>query len=92
MTRSDETAEDLVFRALAFKALAFKALGTVVSLIVTDGAARAAAFAILGEELSTVDAACSRFRAGSELSQLNRQKPMARASRWVPSSHWPEPG
>src|ERR1019366_6601065 len=72
MTRSDETAEDLVFRALAFKALAFKALGTVVSLIVTDGAARAAAFAILGDELSTVDAACSRFRPDSELSQLNR--------------------
>jgi thiamine biosynthesis lipoprotein len=72
MTRSGETAEELVFRAVTFKALTFKALGTVVSLIVTDGAARAAAYTILVEELSAVDAACSRFRADSELSQLNR--------------------
>jgi thiamine biosynthesis lipoprotein len=67
MTLSGQTAEELVFRALTFKAL-----GTVVSLIVTDGDARAAAYTILGEELSAVDAACSRFRADSELSQLNR--------------------
>ncbi|MDX6391031.1 MAG: FAD:protein transferase [Streptosporangiaceae bacterium] len=77
MTRSGEAAEELAsrtleFKALTFKALTFKALGTVVSLIVTDGGARAAAYTILGEELSTVDAACSRFRADSELSQLNR--------------------
>ena len=67
MTRSAESADELVFRTPAVKAL-----GTVVSLIVTDGAARSAASAILGEELSVVDAACSRFRADSELSRLNR--------------------
>ncbi len=62
MTHSAEPAGELTFRAL----------GTVVSLIVLDEAARGAASAILGEELSAVDAACSRFRADSELSRLNR--------------------
>jgi FAD:protein FMN transferase len=62
MTSPGEAAEDLTFRAL----------GTVVSLIVADRAARAAASAILGQELSAVDAACSRFRADSDLSRLNR--------------------
>src|SRR5882757_3292792 len=62
MTRSGELAGELTFRAL----------GTVVSLIVVDDAARGAAYYILCEELSAVDAACSRFRADSELSRLNQ--------------------
>jgi len=62
MTGSGETADGLAFRAL----------GTVVSVLVVDERAREAASAILEEELSVVDAACSRFRADSELSQLNR--------------------
>lgn len=77
MTLAIGTTEDLTFKApeskaLEFKALEFKALGTVVSVIVTDDAARGAASAILREEVSAVDAACSRFRADSELSRLNR--------------------
>src|SRR6266851_3063264 len=62
MTGSGETADGLTFRAL----------GTVVSVLVVDEQAGEAASAILEEELSLVDAACSRFRADSELSQLNR--------------------
>ncbi|HEX9542157.1 MAG TPA: FAD:protein FMN transferase [Streptosporangiaceae bacterium] len=62
MTGSGETADGLTFRAL----------GTAVSVLVVDEQAGEAASAILEEELSLVDAACSRFRADSELSQLNR--------------------
>ena len=53
-------------------AVTFRALGTVVSVLVTEPRARDAAGAILGAELDAVDAACSRFRADSELSRLNR--------------------
>ena len=50
----------------------FPALGTVASVLVTDPGARDAAAAMLAAELSAIDAACSRFRADSELSRLNR--------------------
>jgi thiamine biosynthesis lipoprotein len=52
-------------------AVRVRALGTVASVLVTEPAARDAAGAILGAELAAVDAACSRFRADSELSRLN---------------------
>lgn len=48
------------------------ALGTTASVLVTDPRARATAAAMLAAELSAIDAACSRFRADSELSRLNR--------------------
>ena len=50
----------------------FRALGTVASVLITDAAARGTAAALLRSELAAVDAACSRFRADSELSRLNR--------------------
>ena len=52
--------------------MTFPALGTVASVLVTDPGARDAAAAMLAAELSAIDAACSRFRADSELSRLNR--------------------
>ena len=52
----------------------FPALGTVASVLVTDPGARDAAAAMLAAELSAIDAACSRFRADSELSALNRAR------------------
>jgi thiamine biosynthesis lipoprotein len=50
----------------------FPALGTVASVLVTDPGARDDAAAMLAAELAAIDAACSRFRADSELSRLNR--------------------
>jgi thiamine biosynthesis lipoprotein len=50
----------------------FPALGTTASVLVTDPRARDTAAAMLAAELSAIDAACSRFRADSELSRLNR--------------------
>ncbi len=50
----------------------FPALGTTASVLVTDPRARETAAAMLAAELSAIDAACSRFRADSELSRLNR--------------------
>ena len=46
--------------------------GTVARIVVTDPAALAGATALVREELAAVDAACSRFRAGSELSAAGR--------------------
>jgi thiamine biosynthesis lipoprotein len=47
------------------------ALGTTVEVIVTDAAALPAASLAVERELARVDAACSRFRADSELAALN---------------------
>ena len=47
------------------------ALGTTASVYVTEDAALDAARAAVEEELSAIDLACSRFRADSELEQLN---------------------
>jgi thiamine biosynthesis lipoprotein len=49
----------------------FSALGTTAVVCVTDPAALGEARALLERELSTVDAACSRFRADSQLAHLN---------------------
>ena len=53
-------------------ALTIKALGTFCSLLVTEPALLVPAKHILSGELATIDLACSRFRADSELSALNR--------------------
>jgi len=53
-------------------AVSFRAIGTVVSVLVTEPGRAAEAGAILRAELAGVDAACSRFRADSELSRLNK--------------------
>lgn len=50
---------------------AFPALGTTAELVVTDPARLAPAVAVLRAELAAVDAACSRFRADSEISRLH---------------------
>ncbi|MET8849137.1 FAD:protein FMN transferase [Amycolatopsis sp. NPDC004625] len=50
---------------------AFPALGTTAELVVTDPARLAPAVALLREELAAIDAACSRFRADSEISRLH---------------------
>jgi thiamine biosynthesis lipoprotein len=49
----------------------FPALGTTTVLLVADRAAARDAQAIVTAEIATVDLACSRFRADSELSRLN---------------------
>lgn len=46
--------------------------GTVARIVVTDPAELAAATALVRDELAAVDAACSRFRADSELSRAGR--------------------
>jgi thiamine biosynthesis lipoprotein len=51
---------------------AFAALGTSGAVLVTDRASLADARAIVEGELGAIDLACSRFRADSELSRLNR--------------------
>lgn len=51
----------------------FVAMGTENTVLVTDPGAMTAAMAIVKEEISAIDEACSRFRADSELSRLNRR-------------------
>jgi len=50
----------------------FPALGTTAEVVVTDPRRLAPAVAVLREELDAVDRACSRFRADSEISRLDR--------------------
>ncbi|MGW3965509.1 FAD:protein FMN transferase [Amycolatopsis sp. NPDC005003] len=50
---------------------AFPALGTTAELIVTNSTRLGEAAAVLREELAAIDAACSRFRADSEISRLH---------------------
>ncbi len=52
--------------------MALRAWGTTVLLVVTEPGARNRAEEILLAELAAVDAACSRFRADSEISRLHR--------------------
>jgi FAD:protein FMN transferase len=47
------------------------ALGTTVGLVVRDGGAHADARRAVEDELAAIDAACSRFRADSELTTVN---------------------
>jgi thiamine biosynthesis lipoprotein len=51
----------------------FRALGTSAGLAVTDPERLAVAEHVLRTELQAIDAACSRFRADSEISRLCRQ-------------------
>jgi thiamine biosynthesis lipoprotein len=51
--------------------VAMAALGTTAGLVVTDPAALATAEQVMVAELTAIDAACSRFRPDSELSQLH---------------------
>jgi thiamine biosynthesis lipoprotein len=50
----------------------FPALGTTATVLVTDPGVADVARQILEAELSALDAACSRFRADSELNRLNQ--------------------
>jgi thiamine biosynthesis lipoprotein ApbE len=52
-------------------AAAWRAIGTSVHLLVTDLRALAAARRMLTEDLAALDAACSRFRADSEIAALD---------------------
>jgi FAD:protein FMN transferase len=56
---------------VSLKSRSFPALGTTATLCVTDPEGLEDACAALEMELEAIDAACSRFRADSELSQLN---------------------
>ena len=49
----------------------WRALGTLVQLVVTDPAALPEARRLLEDDLAEVDAACSRFRADSEIRSLH---------------------
>lgn len=49
------------------------ALGTTALLAVTDPAALPTAGSVMRSELAAIDAACSRFRADSEISRLHEQ-------------------
>lgn len=51
--------------------VSFPALGTTAVLLVADPVGAGAALKVLRAELAAVDAACSRFRPDSELSQAN---------------------
>jgi thiamine biosynthesis lipoprotein len=53
--------------------VSFPALGTTAALVVTNVCRLADAERLLRDELSAVDAACSRFREDSELNRLHRQ-------------------
>lgn len=48
----------------------WKAIGTAIRIVVTDATRLGAARAMLADDLAVLDAACSRFRADSELIQL----------------------
>jgi thiamine biosynthesis lipoprotein len=61
--------------------VAFAALGTTAVLLVSDTAARSEAHLACERAVAQVDRACSRFRADSDLSSVNR-----RAGAWVPVS------
>lgn len=50
----------------------WRALGSTASVVVTDDAYIAPARAAVEDELARIDAACSRFRADSEITRLNR--------------------
>ena len=50
----------------------WRALGTLVQLVVTDPRALPEARRLLESDLAAVDAACSRFRADSEIRSLQQ--------------------
>lgn len=51
----------------------FEAMGTVNTVVVDDAAALPEALAMVKRQVRDIDEACSRFRADSELSRLNRR-------------------
>jgi FAD:protein FMN transferase len=51
----------------------FRALGTTAQVVVTDGRQLTAAAGLLRDRLAELDAACSRFRADSEISRLHER-------------------
>jgi FAD:protein FMN transferase len=53
-------------------ATGFPALGTTVRILVTDPAALAESRLVVEAEVDALDRACSRFRADSELAEVNR--------------------
>ena len=59
-------------------AVAWQAIGTSVHLLVTDLRALAPARHMLTEDLAALDAACSRFRADSEIVELDNAPPDGR--------------
>ncbi|HEX3589390.1 MAG TPA: FAD:protein FMN transferase [Pseudonocardiaceae bacterium] len=54
----------------AVPAVSFPALGTTAAVVVTDAGALDVAHRMLRAEVDAIDAACSRFRADSEISRL----------------------
>jgi thiamine biosynthesis lipoprotein ApbE len=67
--RAQDTAQDGAQDTAT--AASWRALGTLVHLVVTDPDALAGARRLLTDDLAEVDAACSRFRADSEIRALN---------------------
>ena len=67
----------------------WRALGTLVQLVVTDPEALAGARRLLTDDLADVDAACSRFRADSEICALHRRSYRQDSARcWPRPSRW----
>ena len=64
------TATDATDATDAEASASWRALGTLVQLVVTDPAALPEARRLLTHDLAAVDAACSRFRADSEIRSL----------------------
>ncbi len=60
--------------AMAIGTRTFRALGTFATLLVTNPDALVPAHDLLAAELAAMDAACSRFRASSELWQVNHAR------------------
>ena len=60
--------------AMAIGTRTFRALGTFATLLVTNPDALVPAHDLLAAELAAMDAACSRFRADSELWQVNHAR------------------
>jgi len=69
------TATDATDATDAEASASWRALGTLVQLVVTDPAALPGARRLLEDDLAAVDAACSRFRADSEIRALTGGRP-----------------
>ncbi len=67
------------------------ALGCWVQLVVTDPNVLGAARSMLEADLADLDAACSRFRADSELVALDHADGLAAGSARCSPAPWPWP-
>ncbi len=74
-TATDGAATDGAATDGAADTASWRALGTLVQLVVTDPDALAEARRLLTQDLAEVDAACSRFRADSEIRALPGGRP-----------------